>query len=98
MKVGYIVEPNSKGQIVIPKDVRLKLGINRGDLLNLLVRGDSIYLQPIGEIIPKLSKSDAYGRILEKTQGAWAGDSWEKVKAGRRKLELQAARGRKSAW
>ena len=98
MNLGYIVEPNSKGQVVIPKDVRTKLEISKGDLLNLVVRGDGIYLHPIRQVVPKLVKSDAYGKILAKTQGTWAGDSWEETEKKRRVIELKAAKARKTAW
>ncbi len=98
MNLGYIVEPNSKGQIVIPKKIRAKFGIKKGDFLNLIVRGDGIYLHPIRLVVPKLTKIDAYAKVLEKTQGAWGEDDWPETEARRRKIELEAAKERKKAW
>lgn len=37
-------------------------------------------------------------KILEKTQGAWAGDDWPETARKRRKIELAASRRRKAAW
>ncbi len=98
MNLGYIVQPNSKGQIVIPKNVRDKFGITEEDSLNLVIRGDGIYLYPIRMVVPKITKTDAYSKILEKTQGAWVGDSWEETEARSREIELDAAKKRKNAW
>src|SRR3989337_2235628 len=98
MNFGYIVEPNSKGQIVIPKKLRKKLGITEGDPLNLGARGDGIYLQPIRMVIPKITKTDAYAKVLEKTQGTWAADDWLETEKKRKKTELKAAKERKNEW
>lgn len=97
MNVGYIVEPNSKGQIVIPKSVRDKIGIDKDILLNLTVRGNGIYLTPIKHVISDLNEEDYYIKILEKTQGAWGTLDNETFKR-RRKIELKAAKARKNQW
>jgi len=97
MKVGYIVEPNSKGQIVIPKEVRDKIGIDKNMLLNLIIRGNGIYLVPIKHVISDLNEEDYYIKILEKTQGAW-GALDDGTFLRRRKIELKAAKARKNQW
>ena len=51
MKIGYIVKPNSKGQIVIPQEVREELRINKNTNLNLFVDGKAIAMYPIKEVI-----------------------------------------------
>lgn len=98
MKIGYIVKPNTKGQIVIPKHVRDNLGIDSGSLLHLVVRGDGMYIHTIKHIVPKITKVDSYRKILEKTQGTWAGDSWPQTEKRQRTIELAATRERKKPW
>ncbi len=39
----------SKGQVVIPKDIREKLGLNPGTILNVKVEGKKIILEPASE-------------------------------------------------
>ncbi|MFV1917422.1 MAG: AbrB/MazE/SpoVT family DNA-binding domain-containing protein [Patescibacteria group bacterium] len=98
MKVGAITKPNSKGQIVIPKEIRDALNINERVYLNLSIRGDGVYMHPIKEIISGEESENSLLDILEKTRGAWAGDSWPKTEKRRRKIELEASRRRKKAW
>ncbi|MEK7534411.1 MAG: AbrB/MazE/SpoVT family DNA-binding domain-containing protein [Patescibacteria group bacterium] len=98
MKVGFIAEPNKKGQIVIPKKLREALGITPQTHLNLVLRGRGIYIYPIDEVVTKLESESPYLAILEKTQGAWADDkSWDKTEERRRKIELTASLRRKKA-
>jgi len=40
------VKTSSKGQIVIPKEIRDALGIKPGSILNILVEGKRIILEP----------------------------------------------------
>ena len=56
----YRVKVHGKGLIVIPVDVRRKLGIYKGSYLELIVEGDSVRL-----IVPK-SLKEAYGVDGEK--------------------------------
>lgn len=98
MKVGKIVEPNQKGQIVIPKDMRKTLGINANVPLNLVLRGKGIYIYPIKEVIGTFETESSYLKILEKTRGAWKEDGWKESMRKRRKIELEASKRRKQAW
>ncbi len=98
MNIGNIVEPNNKGQIVIPKQVRETLGITTQTLLNLVVRGKGIYLYPIDEVVTKMEGESAYLKLLEQTQGSWANDDFEKQEKIRRKIELEASRKNKQIW
>ncbi len=80
MKIGNFTTPNSKGQIVIPKQLRDALGITPKTPLNLVLRGGGIYIYPIDEVITKLESESSYLSILEKTQGAWTNDkSWDRT-------------------
>lgn len=56
MKVGFITEPNNKGQIVIPKEMRTALGIKPGTLLNLVARGSGLYIYPVNDQLKDTSK------------------------------------------
>jgi len=77
MNIGTITKPNIKGQIVIPKQMRDTLGIKENTPLNLVVRGNGIYIYPIAQIVAKSENVSSYSKLLEKTQGAWAGDDWK---------------------
>lgn len=98
MKVVNIVQTNQKGQIVIPKDCRESLGIETNSLLNLMLRGKGIYIFPVEEVITKAEVESSYAKVLEKTQGAWAEDNWDKTQRKRRKIELTASKKRKKTW
>lgn len=45
---------SSKGQVVIPSDVRRKLGLTQGSVLRFVVDGDSVRLLAAGGDIRKL--------------------------------------------
>ncbi len=98
MKVGVIAKPNQKGQIVIPKEIRDSLGIDSQVALNLIVRGNGIYIQPIEEVIIKTEKENSYLEVLRKTQGAWKKKDWGSLRKKRKKIELAASEKRKKAW
>lgn len=98
MKVGNIVKPNSKGQIVIPKKVRDGLNIGQNTLLNLTVVGKGIYLEPLSEALGLTTNKELFLDILKKTQGAWHKDSWDQTAKKRASIELKASQKRKKAW
>ncbi|MBI2017738.1 AbrB/MazE/SpoVT family DNA-binding domain-containing protein [Candidatus Daviesbacteria bacterium] len=98
MNIGNIVEPNSKGQVVIPKKVRDELGISANTTLNVIVSGGGIHLYPVSEVVTeeeKDNKHDLLLEILESTRGSWAGDDWPRTERRRRNIELRASRERK---
>lgn len=98
MKVGIIVTPNSKGQVVIPKQVRTALGIDTKVPLNLVLKEDGIYLYPIKEVVTNLESESSFAEILKRTAGAWRGDDWEKTRKRRREIELRATEKNKAEW
>ena len=98
MNIGNIVEPNNKGQIVIPKQVREALGISPQTLLNLVVRGKGIYLYPVEGVITERESESAYIKLLEQTQGSWANDDWEKQEKKISEIESDASRKNKQPW
>lgn len=97
MKIGNIVKPNKKGQIVIPQEFRKALGIRGNISLNIVKRGDGIFIYPIKEVITSADSENFYYKILEKTRGKWQED-WENVRKRRRKIELEASKKRKKEW
>lgn len=98
MKVGIITKPNEKGQIVIPKEIRDLLGIDKNAVLNLTVRGNGVYIYPVREVITALESDDSYVELLKRTQGIWAKESWGKSRKARKRVELKASEKRKKAW
>lgn len=98
MKIVNIAEPNEKGQIVIPKEVREALGITQNTPLNIVVRGEGIYLYPIVEVITKGEKENSYLKLLEKTKGSWQTEKWQTIRALRKKVELEASSKRRLKW
>lgn len=101
MKVGFFTEPNSKGQIVIPKKIRDELNINENTPLNMVVRGEGIWLYPIKEVLTQQDSEDSrkvYLEILKRTKGILAGKPYYKNEKARRKLELEASKRRKEPW
>ena len=96
MNIGIITQTNEKGQIVIPKAIRDSLGINKNIPLKIVQRGGGIYLYPIRELIEDIDGNTSYLKILEKTQGAWAGDDWPETEKRRHKIEIKAAKRRRN--
>ena len=97
MKVGEITTTNEKGQLVIPKAMRDFLGIEPKTPLNLILRGEGIYLYPIEEVISRGERESSYLDTLLKTQGAWAGDDFTYLEK-RKKVEAAASKRRKQSW
>ena len=59
---------SQKGQTTIPQEVREKLGIREGDILEYEIEGSSVRLR-------KLQRIDAqWSRALETTLTEWCGD------------------------
>lgn len=98
MKVGVIIQSNTKGQIVIPKQLREAVGMEPGKPVQLLVRGNGIYVSPITAVITAGESESSYKDILLKTQGTWADDDWEETQKQRKMIEKEASERRKNAW
>lgn len=104
MKVGNIVEPNSKGQIVIPKKIRDELHIDENTPLNIVVRDNGIHMYPIKGVTTATETAISREKLLEaleKTKSAWANEDWktyDKRERKQRKLELAAVKRMKKAW
>ena len=58
----YTVTVSSKGQVVIPVEVRKKMNIKEGDLLSVKEEGEKIILKPV-------RKRRVLKGIVEKTAG-----------------------------
>jgi AbrB family looped-hinge helix DNA binding protein len=97
MKIGIFTKPNSKGQVVIAKEIRDALGINENTTLNMSLVGGMIYIGVVKEFITSEEGESSYLKLLEKTQGAWAGDAWEETEDKQAKIELKASEARKKA-
>lgn len=98
MNLGVIAKPNSKGQVVIPKKYREKLGIDENVFLNVSLRDNGVYLAPIYESAFSRDSRELFLEVLRKTAGTWKADSWPEVEKKRRKIELAASVKRKKPW
>ncbi len=98
MNLGIISQPNTNGQIVIPKKSREELGLDEGTLLQITRQGNGIYIAPLENVSGSADSRELFFEILKKTAGAWSGDDWIKTNTNRKKLELAASKKRKSAW
>lgn len=98
MNLGIITKPNIKGQVVIPKKFRDKLGIDQEVLLSLTLKGQGIYITPLEKSIASKDSRSLLLEVLKKTAGSWIGDNWPQTEIRRKKIELAASRKRKRAW
>lgn len=91
------MNPNEKGQVVIPKEIRAKLGIGPDTPLNIVLRDSGFYVYPVKGLISQTKTENSYLKILEKTRGAWVGSETEDV-GKRKRLEFAAAKRRRKTW
>jgi len=98
MKIGAVTTTNSKGQIVIPKNMRDILAITPDIALNIILTGHGIYICPIEQVLTRIDSESSYIKLLEKTKGTWSKEDPETDKGKKRTLELQASKSRKKAW
>jgi AbrB family looped-hinge helix DNA binding protein len=91
---NYITQLNAKGQVAIPKEFREALGINKDVALNMIVRGKSICIYPIADVLSTTQNESSYLKILEKTQGSWKNNNWDKLRS---KRELSGSKKRKAS-
>jgi AbrB family looped-hinge helix DNA binding protein len=96
MNIGVFAKPNTKGQIVIPKEMRDKLGIDEHVTLNITLVGNGIHVYPVSHFVTKAEKESSYLKLLGKTKGAWGTDASKQDQ--RRESELTASAKRKKAW
>lgn len=87
MNIGVITTPNAKGQVVIPKKFRDKLGISENTTLNIVLDSDSVHIYPVSSVVKTIEANKALLKILEQTQGSWADDDWPKTAKKQRKSE-----------
>lgn len=106
MNISKITTTNSKGQVVIPKSIRDKLGINQDVSLQIQIQGQGVYISLLNMDLVSQNNQDLELQILESTVGAWADKAgWEEDKnedthqlAQKQSLELAASAARKQAW
>lgn len=98
MKIGTYVNPNDKGQIVIPRKIRESLQIDSSVTLNIIQAGDGIYIYRVKEFITSAEGESSYLKLLEKTKGAWIDDSKKNSQSNKSKIELVASKKRKRIW
>lgn len=86
---------------MIPKKLRDNLGITQDTLLQIVPRGEGIYIYPIEGVLIKSEGDDnqgAYLELLKKTQGILGSKPYYKNDRLRRKIELRASAKRKAVW
>ncbi len=98
MNLTTITKPNSKGQIVIPKKFRQELDINENVFVNLILKPEGVLISPLNKSTTSSDSKKIFQEILKSTSGAWKNDDWKSTEKRRRKIEIQAAKSRKSEW
>lgn len=98
MNLSTITKPNTKGQIVIPKKFREELSIDETVYLNVTLKGNGVFISPLGKTPSTLDSRKISLEVLKKTAGSWGGDGWEETDKKRREIELLASKRRKKAW
>ncbi len=98
MNLTTIAKPNSKGQIVIPKKFRLELNINETVFVNLILKPNGVLITPLNKSTISSDSKVIFQEILKSTSGAWKNDDWDKTEKRRGKIEIQAAKSRKTEW
>src|SRR5690606_13343089 len=97
MNLPLIAQANAKGQVVIPKTIREKLGITEGTLLSMILRDEGVYLFPAKKA--NISKQNLL-KVLEQTRGAWGPASPEELEREKKQhqVEIEASKRRRQAW
>jgi AbrB family looped-hinge helix DNA binding protein len=84
----HIAVLSSKGQIVIPKDIRDALGLREGDKLEVALEGHRMVLQTVSEKYPDWrTLQGAYGPVDQTTSEILAEGRREEFEKERRLLE-----------
>jgi bifunctional DNA-binding transcriptional regulator/antitoxin component of YhaV-PrlF toxin-antitoxin module len=94
-----ISNTNSKGQLVIPQEMRKQLAISPNVPLQIMIRGNTIHITPIQSVLTldDTQADTSYLEILKKTQGSWK-DADYTIDEDKKKLELKASTARKKPW
>ncbi len=63
---GFVKKIDELGRIVIPKDIRKSLGVDRGDFLQFFFEGESVVIKKFGEQCAICNSSDDVIKVKEK--------------------------------
>lgn len=97
MKIGYILQTNAKGQIVIPQAIRKALGIDPNVYLRAKIQGHGLFIAPVQDVVEKATVDDtAFKRILEITRGAWGKPTKKEIQREKKQRELELAAARQA--
>lgn len=88
---------NSKGQVVIPVNMRKKLGISEQVPLQITLKGNVIHITPVKGIVTVHDTGSQYLELLKKTQGSWEGD-WDEKEQALEKYEAEEVLLGKQEW
>ena len=92
---------NIKGQIVIPKKLRDKLGIGPETIIEITEQGRGFYVAPIsGQAIRVGDGNKAWLEVLKRTQGAWGSETADekKYRLARERKERLAVKKMREVW
>ena len=85
---SHIAVLSSKGQIVIPKDIREALGLREGDKLEVALEGHRVVMHHVSEKYPDWrTLQGAYGPVDQTTSEILAEGRREEFEKERRLLE-----------
>lgn len=98
-----IVQTNSKGQVVIPYQIRKSLAINETVPLVVIEQGSGIFMYPISTVLPTgvtSGKTNSFSAVLKNTRGSWGAiDQSEQLQqSSRLSAEQQETQQNQDLW
>lgn len=101
MQISTLTKPNIKGQIVIPKKLRDKLGISHETTIEIIEQGRGFFVAPVSGYSVRASDGNkAWLEVLKRTQGAWGPETAEEKKhrLAMERRERLAVKKMREAW
>ena len=92
--ISHVVALSSKGQIVIPKDIRDALGLREGDKLEITLTGHRMTMHTVSEKYPDWRTLEgAFGPVDQTTTEMMAENRREELEREQRRTAPKTSRG-----
>ena len=93
--ITHVTKLNTKGQLVIPSEIRNALGLKTNDNVEIKLVGNFIAVSPVKDIITSRSYENTYSSILRDTKGTWSDNDFTYM-TDKSKKEIDKAKERKN--